>query len=72
MSDTKEIKLAPCPFCGFEVHKHNVRSKKSKRSGGVEWTCRCPICITYGPRAGTEEEAIKAWNTRLMNNEETE
>ena len=54
--------LKPCPFCGFD----NIMSwsKKSKRSGGVEWTCRCPMCNAYGSRHSTEQGAIDAWNTR--------
>lgn len=58
----EDNELKKCPFCGYEVI--DVRSKKSSRSGGVEWTVRCPSCISYGPRSSARDEAIKLWNKR--------
>lgn len=66
--------LKPCPFCGAEPMIHHDYSSES----GDWWIIDClnddcPVCytraawdgvnVTTGWRA-TEEEAVKAWNTR--------
>lgn len=51
--------LKPCPFCGREARTLKLDN----------WTVDCLklTCIAHGLRMEyeTEEEAIKAWNTRI-------
>lgn len=58
---TKEIK--PCPFCGDDGSTGNLQI-------GQEWSTDngscvyCNNCDTAGPIKKTDEQALKAWNTR--------
>lgn len=66
MTTNREVLLS-CPFCKFEFSLGNSIAHKKSATGsasGYWWTCRCPICRTYGPRAHSEQEAKDAWNRR--------
>lgn len=59
--DVGTVELLPCPFCS------DGGQLQVQRTGAVDewWHCVfCDRCCTYGPTAGTEAEAIAAWNTR--------
>lgn len=62
-----EIKLLPCPFCGGEAiiqvissHTHEITKWLPDYNGEAIVECECGCSIMRD----TEEEAIKAWNTR--------
>ena len=62
-----EIKLLPCPFCGGEAiiqvissHTHEITKWLPDYNGEAIVECKCGCSIMRD----TEEEAIKAWNTR--------
>ena len=49
--------ISACPFCGGS--KQRVKS-----SGRWGWFVSCE-CAAVGPSAGSRDEAIRAWNTRV-------
>lgn len=57
-----EIKLLPCPFCGYEA--------KSVKAHGIFEKPYVVVCenekcrASVGMFSATKEEAIKQWNTR--------
>lgn len=60
MTNTNQLNLKPCPFCGSE----NIDPKGWMTSGGVAG----PACDDCGASAGcatqTTEENVQAWNRR--------
>lgn len=63
-----ELKLLPCPFCGYErAFMHEVDSAAYGKKYAVSCrTKRCPAVIwelAYD-LFPSKEEAVKAWNTR--------
>ena len=54
-----DIKLKPCPYCGCD----NI-VRKSGIPNTPEYTlqCECLLCHTQGPKLGTDEAALGAWN----------
>jgi len=54
--------LLPCPFCGGEalVEREILRHQLI----GTRWRCHCSICGADGSPKKIKQEAIKAWNTR--------
>lgn len=60
MSDTQNIDLKPCPFCGG----------KARMSAWVkvgEYSAYCTKCgATAGDYRATEAEAVEAWNRREL------
>jgi len=52
--------LKPCPFCGGFG---GLRLQKYKFLTETHWI-RCQLCGTESAPKATEEDAIKAWNTR--------
>ena len=48
--------LLPCPFCGGGNIAYVT-------NGDREWTT-CDDCLSEGPDAATQDEAIAAWNRR--------
>lgn len=63
-------KLKPCPFCGKEICILYI-------GGGWIWQHKIeslyPFCpIEYSRKYSTEEELVKAWNTRASKEREGE
>jgi len=60
--------VLPCPFCGGDspppTVEHFQRNMDARRRGG--FAVVCPHCETEGPRFGTREDAVEAWNTRAV------
>ena len=48
--------LLPCPFCGGGNIAYVT-------NGDREWTT-CDDCLSEGPDAATQDEALAAWNRR--------
>lgn len=65
MSDT--TKLKPCPFCGGEAYTYTAYNV-SKGVRREYWLAHCKECGLNYPQhkkyCFSEEQAIKAWNTR--------
>lgn len=65
MSET--TKLKPCPFCGGEAYTYTAYNV-SKGVRREYWLVHCKKCGLNYPQHKTycfsEEQAIKAWNTR--------
>lgn len=60
MSDTKEVSLAPCPFCGS-----NCACVSAHTDGrACTYYARCEVCSSEGPSMPSETNAIAAWNHR--------
>ena len=61
-----EIKLLPCPFCGGEVETFKTQVGWLQGTNLYRWgaMCRTPKCFTIPASFQTEEEVIKALNTR--------
>lgn len=62
-----EKTLLPCPFCGGEAHVelHRFYEEKTKDFTSKTYGVICDNCHTSGRQFyESEEEAIKAWNTR--------
>lgn len=55
-----EIKLLPCPFCGGEARLRGERYFQPN----VRRNVICKECFSNSGWYKTDEEAIKAWNTR--------
>ena len=63
-------KLKPCPFCGGEAvieivepYSHILATFMPNYGGGAFIECqKCTCAIS----AKTKEEAIKAWNSRVL------
>src|SRR3990167_4780706 len=55
--------LAPCPFCG--VNPPFAQLDSSSYSEHDEYMVICDNCDAYICGKKSEEEAIKAWNTRV-------
>lgn len=53
---TPDATLLPCPFCGGGNIAYVT-------NGDREWTT-CDDCLSEGPDAATQDEAIAAWNRR--------
>lgn len=64
------MNINPCPFCD---DKKVVVSPPSNDPGDdivlQSWQVYCHFCGAAGPRGETEEEAIKAWNNPLNQEE---
>lgn len=64
MSET----LKPCPFCGeTEQHLVGIATIQNYYCGNNSFIGYLPQCLNCGVTLlvyGSEEEAIKAWNTR--------
>ena len=59
-----EIKLLPCPFCGGEA-KTGYAINDYNRWGVICTNCEaCVEVAEWKGVADTEENAIRAWNTR--------
>ena len=62
-----EIKLLPCPFCGWEAHieEHKFWNGRTKSFTVGTYGVRCLKCGASGTQFHkTKEEAIELWNTR--------
>ena len=57
---SEDVTLKPCPFCGGEVTR---TVEKSYRYVSCE-NYDCFVVVEAGALSGSEEEAIKMWNTR--------
>jgi len=57
---SEDVALKPCPFCGGEVTR---TVEKSYRYVSCE-NYDCFVVVEAGALSGSEEEAIKMWNTR--------
>ena len=49
-----------CPFCGKDGEVMTVNAP----TGQVVFGVQCPGCGILGPPGSSEDEAVKAWNTR--------
>lgn len=56
-------KLQPCPFCGGEWHKPEMRSYYNSYSGR-NYFVLCPDCGATSRHEPTEEYAAQMWNKR--------
>lgn len=64
-----EIKLKPCPFCGWKVSIIKIRCQDSKTVYYHiyhHWA-GCPIGGITTRNALTEQEAVEDWNRRADN-----
>lgn len=62
---TEKLKL--CPFCGSENCETFTRIAKTEYglvSGPLYVMCK--DCSCKGPKKDSEEEAVKAWNSRAQ------
>jgi len=62
---SEDVALKPCPFCGGEVTR---TVEKSYRYVSCE-NYDCLVVVEAGALSGSEEEAIKMWNTRTGEDE---
>lgn len=60
-----ETELKPCPFCGG---KPNLRSYSKSRN----WIVFCSKCETETQVYESEQEAVKAWNSRPIEDAQEE
>lgn len=60
-----ELKLKPCPWCKMVPYEPPVFDKNAGGGYTRRWTQRCR-CGVVGPAARTRQEAVVAWNTRLV------
>jgi len=58
----QEVIMQPCPFCG---HKAKESDMSYYNFSGKRYYIVCPICHCHGPNAGSEAEAIAAWDERI-------
>lgn len=62
--------VLPCPFCGCRHKSGMVGWDHATRMTGVRrYYYRCFSCGTLGPEAGSQAEALNAWNLRAPNTE---
>lgn len=64
-----EVEWAPCPFCGEDEGEINSEEPIYSAVLKQELTTRhfyvgCRSCSCEGPPGFTEEDAVRAWNTR--------
>ena len=55
------VKPLPCPWCGTQAESFEVMQKWG---GTNRFQYNCKNCFASGSMAGTEVEALRAWNTR--------
>ena len=68
MSD--KITLKPCPFCGEKlVHDSEYYSGPVWKRLNEAYRVECPKCYAQTTEYQTAEEAIKAWNSRPIEDE---
>ena len=60
MSETNEIKLKPCPFCGGKAESGTLRT-----SDGVKFLVECSNCGVATLLYYDTEKAAGAWNRRV-------
>jgi Lar family restriction alleviation protein len=53
--------VVPCPFCG----KSHVTVVAGRQGVPAGFWVTCVTCLSEGPWASTEAEAIVKWNTRV-------
>jgi Lar family restriction alleviation protein len=51
---------APCPFCGSR------RTPPDLDGDASAWIVVCPDCGGAGPSAASKDDAIAAWNSRVI------
>lgn len=57
----------PCPFCGSTEIAITMPKASIQRCG-----CNNVDCYTDGPECSTQEEAVEAWNKRIVEGESYE
>lgn len=66
----EELKLKPCPFCGHEA-RLTYSTDNHKNPYVTCDTDNCPARNPYQWHYRTEDEAISAWNHRVIATERT-
>jgi Lar family restriction alleviation protein len=51
---------APCPFCGSRLTPPDLDGDAGS------WVVVCPDCGAIGPTQASKDDAITAWNQRVM------
>ena len=59
-------RLEPCPFCG---RTDCLSIDNYENNGKLWWFVACEECMCSGPVAGSEEQAVDAWNERKEDEE---
>lgn len=69
MSDTKEIELAACPFCGGEAEVIDLGASVNVGCGVKDDGSDTCGAVLFGGNNSTEKSATKAWNKRVTEGE---